>query len=198
MSRPVFVRSLSKKETQALNRLLRGDTPARVLRRAQMVRLSSQGFKCAQIAEMLSVSGPTVAQAIHRFNAEGLDGLADRPRPGRPPQARDRYIRLLKEAVQSSPRDLDYPFTCWSLPRLREHLLRKTGVLLNPGYLSRFMKKHGIVYRRPRHVMAHLRNQAEYDEKKAFLDFLKKAPPSGNPGSISSSSTSVKFTSTRR
>ena len=198
MSRPVFVRSLSKKEKETLARLLRGNTPARVLRRAQMVRLSSQGFKCGQIAEMLNVSGPPVIQAIHRFNAEGPDGLADRPRPGRPPRARDRYIRLLKETVQQSPRDLGYPFSSWSLPRLREHLLRKTGVLLNPGYLSRLMKKHGIVYRRPRHVMAHLRNQAEYDEKKAFVDFLKNAPSSPNPGSISCSSTSVRFTSTRR
>ena len=198
MSRPVFVRSLSKKEARALDRLVRGDTPARVLRRAQMVRLSGQGFKCGQIAEMLGVSGPTVTQALHRFNAEGIDGLADRPRPGRPPLARDRYIRLLTEAVQTSPRDLGYPFTCWSLPRLREHLLRKTGVLLSPAYLSRLMKKHGIVYRRPRHVMAHLRNQADYDEKKALLDFLKNAPPPGKPGSISSSSTSVRFTSTRR
>ena len=198
MSRPVFVRSLSKKEIRALDRLLRGDTPARVLRRAQMVHLSSQGFKCGQIARMLGASGPTITQTIHRFNAEGLDGLADRPRPGRPPQARDRYIRLLTEAVRSSPRDLGYPFTCWSLPRLREHLLRKTGVLLSPGYLSRLMKKHGIVYRRPRHVMAHLRDQADYDEKKALLDFLKNAPPDPNPDSTSYSSTSVRFTSTRR
>jgi transposase len=163
-----------------------------------MVHLSSGGFKCGQIAQMLGVSGPTVTQTIHRFNAEGLDGLADRPRPGRPPRARDRYIRLLTEAVRSSPRDLGYPFTCWSLARLREHLLRKTGVLLSPPYLSRLMKKHGIVYRRPRHVMAHLRNQADYDEKKALLDFLKNAPPDANPGSISCSSTSVRFTSTRR
>jgi len=197
MSRPVFVRSLSKKETRALDRLLRGDTPARVLRRAQMVHLSSQGFKCGQIAEMLSVSGPTVTQAIHRFNAEGLDGLADRPRPGRPPRARDRYIRLLKDVVQTSPRELGYPFTCWSLARLREHLLRKTGVLLSPPYLSRLMKKHGIVYRRPRHVMAHLRDPADYDEKKALLEFLKNAPPAQNPDSICCFSTSVRFTSTR-
>jgi len=197
MSRPVFVRPLSKKETQALDRLVRGNTPARVLRRAQMVRLSSRGHKAGEIAGLLNVSAPTVTQAIHRFNAEGLQGLADRPRPGRPPRARDRYIRLLKEAVTTPPQEMGYPFSSWTLPRLREHLFRKTSVLLNPDYLSRLMAKHGIVYRRPRHVMGHLRDRGEYDEKKAFLAFLKNTPPPGSPGSTSSSSTSVKFTSTR-
>jgi len=198
MSRPVFVRSLSKKEAQTLDRLVRGDTPARVLRRAQMVRLSSLGHKSSEIARLLNVSAPTVTQALHRFNAEGLKGLADRPRPGRPPRARDRYIQLLKEAVTTAPQEMGYPFSSWSLSRLREHLCRKTSVLLSPGYLSRLMAKHHIVYRRPRHVMGHLRDQAEYDEKKAFLDFLKKTPWPPRPDSTSSSSTSVKFTSTPR
>jgi len=197
MSRPLFVRPFSKAEAATLDRLVRGNSPARVLRRAQMVRLSGLGHKAGQIATLLNVSTPTVTQAIHRFNAEGLHGLLDRPRPGRPPRARDHYIKLLKEAVTTSPRDLGYAFSSRTLPRLREHLFRKTSVLLNPDYLSRLMAKHGIVYRRPRHVMGHLRDQAEYDEKKAFPAFLKNTPPPGSLDSTSSSSTSVKFTSTR-
>jgi transposase len=163
-----------------------------------MVRLSRLGHKSGEIARLLNVSIPTVTQAIHRFNAQGLTGLADRPRPGRPPRARERYIQLLKEAVTTPPQDMGYPFSSWSLARLREHLFRKTSVLLSPGYLSRLMAKHHIVYRRPRHVMGHLRDRGEYDEKKALLAFLKNAPPPGSPGAISSSSTSVKFTSTLR
>jgi len=197
MSRPLFVRPLPKPEAAALNRLVRSNGNARQLRRAQMIRLSSLGHGCGEIARLLNVSVPCVTQTLHRFNREGIGGLSDRPRPGRPPRARDRYIQLLKEAVTTSPQDLGYAFSSWSLPRLREHLFRKTSVLLNPDYLSRLMAKHGIVYRRPRHIMGHLRDQAEYDEKKALLDFLKKTPWPPRLGSTSSSSTSVKFTSTR-
>ena len=163
-----------------------------------MIRLSSVGHKTGEIARLLNVSAPCVTQTVHRFNREGIGGLADRPRSGRPPRARERYIRLLKAAVTTSPQDMGYAFSSWSLSRLREYLFRKTSVLLSPGYLSRLMAKHDIVYRRPRHVMSHLRDPAKYDEKKAFLDFLKKTPSPVRPGSTSSSSTSVKFTSTRR
>jgi transposase len=198
MSRPLFVRPLSRAEAAAIDRLVRGNGDARQLRRAQIIRLSSLGHKSGEIARLLNVSVPCITQAIHRFNQEGAPGLSDRPRSGRPRRAHDRYLRLLKDAVITSPQDLGYAFSSWSLSRLREHLFRKTAVLLNPDYLSRLMAKHGIVYRRPRHVMAHLRNQDEYDEKKAFLEFLKKTPSPAQSGSISSSSTSVRFTSTRR
>lgn len=185
-------------EAADLDRLVRSNCDPRRLRRAQMIRLPSLGHKCSEITRLLNVSAPTVTQAIRRFNAEGLNGLADRPRPGRPPRTHDRYIKLLKEAVTTSPQNMGYAFSSWSLSRLRGHLFRKTSVLLSLGYLSRLMAKHGIVYRRPRHVMGHLRDQAEYDEKKAFLGFLKKTPWPPRPGSTSSSSTSVKFISTRR
>lgn len=198
MSRPLFVRRLSKREAADLDRLVRSNCDPRRLRRAQIIRLSSLGHKCSEIARFLNISTPCVTQTIHRFNREGIGGLADKPRPGRPPRARERYIKLLKEAVTTSPQDMGYAFSSWSLSRLREHLFHKTSVLLSPGYLSRLMAKHGIVYRRPRHVMGHLRDQAEYDEKKAFLDFLKKTPWPPRPDSTSSSSTSVKFISTRR
>jgi transposase len=197
MSRPLSVRPLSKPEKAALDRLVRTSGNARQLRRAQMIRLSSLGHKTGEIARFLNVSQPSVSRTIHRFSREGLAGLPDKPRSGRPRRARDRYISLLKEAVTTSPQEMGYAFSSWSLPRLREHLLRKTSVLLSPGYLSRLMAKHGIVYRRPRHIMGHLQDPAEYDEKKAFLGFLKKMPWPPRPGSTSSSSTSVKFISTR-
>jgi len=196
MSRPLFVRRLSKPETTAFDRLVRSNGNGRQLRRAQMIRLSSLGQTSGEIARLLNVSVACVTLTIHRFNREGLAGLTDRPRSGRPRRARNRYIALLKKAVTTPPQEMGYAFSSWSLPGLREHLFRKTSVLLSPAYLSRLMAKHDIVYRRPRHVMAHLRDPAEYDEKKAFLDFLKKTPWPPRPGSTSSSSTSVKFTST--
>jgi transposase len=197
MSRPIHVRPLSAEESAALDRLVRSNCDGRKLRRAQMVRLSSLGYKCHQIAELIGVSIPCVTKALHRFNREGLGGLDDLPRPGRPSKAKEDYIQLLKEAVSTSPRDLGYGFSSWSLARLREHLFRQTRVLLSPPHLSRLMARNNIVYRRPRHVMSHLRDQAEYDEKKAFLEFVKKTPWPARPDSISSSSTSVRFTSTR-
>ena len=148
MSRAVFVRKLTKSELAQIRRLTRSNEDARIVRRAQMIQLSSQGRKASEISEMWSVTAATVLRTIQNFNADGLKSLADKPRKGRPRKTTDRYITLLKEAVQKSPRDFGYPFSSWTLDRLREHLGRQTGTLLNPRYLSQLLARHGIVYRR--------------------------------------------------
>jgi len=52
--------------------------------RAVMVLLSLHGLPPAQIAALLGCHPATVRRWISRFNDEGLAGLADRPRSGRP------------------------------------------------------------------------------------------------------------------
>jgi predicted ArsR family transcriptional regulator len=52
--------------------------------RAVMVLLSLQGISAAQIAVLLECHPATVRRWIGRFNTEGMAGLADRPRCGRP------------------------------------------------------------------------------------------------------------------
>jgi len=197
MSRPVFVRKLTKSEFAQITRLIRGKEDACIVRRAQMIRLSSQGKKASEICEMWGVTTATVLRTIQNFNADGLESLADKPRKGRPRKTTDRYIILLKEAVQKSPRDFGYPFSSWTLERLREHLGRRVGTLLNPRYLSQLMARNGIVYRRPKHLMAHLRDPKDYNEKKAILEFLKNAQSKGTLVSPLSTLMNVKFTCTR-
>lgn len=198
MSAPRFVRPLTKAEQVEIARLVRRGRDGRLVRRALMVQMSAKGQKAGAIAETLSTSVPTVHRTLKAFNSRGLDGLPDAPRSGRPPKASERYVECLKEAVATSPIDYGYVFTSWTLPRLREHLARRCRVVLHPDYLGRLMAKHGIVYRRPRHVMGHLQDPQEYEEKKALLAFLKKTRSTGGTISISSSSTNRRFTSTPR
>lgn len=197
MSKALFVRELAARERSELRRLVRGGTDAAAVRRAQMVLLSSRGKTASEIAPLWGVTGQCVRKVIGRFNREGLAGLPDRPRRGRPRKTDDQYVALLKEAVQADPHALGYPFGCWTLDRLREHLARRTRVMLSPAHLSRLMAENRIVYRRPKHGMTHLRDPEEYDEKKAFLAFVKKKPPAPTPAPTCCTSTSVRFTSTR-
>ena len=197
MSRPLLVRSLTKAERKELLRLIHSNGDARIVRRAQMIRLSADGTTASEIAALWAMTGEAVRRTIHRFNDEGLASLPDKPRHGRPPKKTDRYVALLKEAVQTSPRDLGYPFSAWTLERLREHLAIQTHIVLSPPYLSQLMADNDIVYRRPKHGMEHLRDPQDYSEKKAFLEFVKKGRHAQLPRSTCSTSMSVRFTSTR-
>ena len=197
MSNTLFVHSLTSRKQERLWRLVYSSKDARIVRRAQVIQLSSRGKTYRQIADILERSYSGVRKIINRFNKEGFGALSDKPRRGRPRKTTDRYVALLKEAVQANPRDLGYPFSCWTLERLREHLARKTHIVLSSPHLSRLIAENKIVYRRPKHGMEHLRNPQEYDEKKAFLEFVKKRRCVQNPPSICSTSISVRFTSTR-
>jgi len=197
MSKPLSVRALTLEERKELKRLIRTGHDARVVRRAQMVQLSSEGKVAGEIGALWALTAQGVRKVLNRFNSEGLAGLANRPRGGRPRKTNDRYVELLKEAVQANPRDMGYIFSCWTLERLREHLARKTRVILSVTHLSRLLAEHNIVYRRPKHGMSHLRDPQEYDEKKAFLEFIKKKPNDPPPPSTCSTSMNVRFTSTR-
>ena len=137
-------------ERKEPKRLIRTGHEARVVRRAQRVQLSSEGKTAGEIGALWALTAQGVRKVLNRFNREGLAGLANRPRGGRPRKTNDRYVELLKAAVQINPRDLGYIFSCWTLERLREHLARKTRVILSVSHLARLLAEHHIVYRRPK------------------------------------------------
>src|SRR5437773_340977 len=82
--------------------------------RAVMVLLSLRGLAPSQIAELLDCHPATVRRWIGRFNAEGLAGRADRPRPGRP-RLGGRQLTSRIAALLERPGP-------WTLPRIRRYL----------------------------------------------------------------------------
>jgi transposase len=58
--------------------------PGDWIARARMIAHSWDGLRTTQIARRLGCHPQTVRERLHRFNAEGVDGLGDRPGPGRP------------------------------------------------------------------------------------------------------------------
>jgi hypothetical protein len=77
MSRPVFVRKLTKTEQAKITHLIRSNEDALIVRRAQMIWLSYQGKKIVEIAEMWGITGATVLRTIQNFNIKGLISLAE-------------------------------------------------------------------------------------------------------------------------
>ncbi len=57
---------------------------AGLVRRAQIVLLAADGLPVRQIATRVGVDRNVVRTWLDHFRAQGVDGLADRPRPGRP------------------------------------------------------------------------------------------------------------------
>ncbi len=68
----------------ALVQLTRRPTVAAGLaQRARIVLLAAEGLPVRHIVRRVGVDRNAVRRWLDRFRAEGVDGLADRPRPGR-------------------------------------------------------------------------------------------------------------------
>jgi transposase len=117
-----------------------------------MVLLSAeQALTVAQIAAIVRESEATVLRWLKRYRAEGLEGLQDAPRSGRPSPLTETYTAALLAAVRRRPRSLGLPFSLWTLQRLVDDLAEQTGVRVSDETVRRALKREGIVLSRPQH-----------------------------------------------
>lgn len=81
-----FVISLTDSERARLEAIARRYTsPYRDVIRAKVILLAAEGWSNDQIARRLDMPRQIVSKWRKRFFAEGMAGLQDRPRGGRPP-----------------------------------------------------------------------------------------------------------------
>jgi transposase len=120
-----------------------------------MVLLSAeQGLTVAKIAAIVRESEATVLRWLKRYLAEGLEGLHDAPRPGRPSEVTEGYRATLLAAVRRRPRSLGLPFSLWTLQRLVDYLAEPTSIRVSDETVRRALKRAGIVLSRPQHQIS--------------------------------------------
>lgn len=100
---------LSGEEREELERRCRAHTSSqRMVRRARVILLCSEGDALAQIATVVGMDQHQVGVWRKRFLGSGLDGLEDKPRSGRPRRL-GHDERMVLAAVATSEKDDDDP-----------------------------------------------------------------------------------------
>ena len=79
---------------------------AALRRRAQAVELSSRGYRRTALADLLGVHCETVSGWLDLWDTQGLRGLYDQPRGGRPPRFTPAEAEQVRIEVEQSPRQL--------------------------------------------------------------------------------------------
>ena len=153
--KPIHIPALTPMQTKELDHLYRTTKAPRLRTRAQMVLLSvEQGLKVPPIAAIVRESEATVLRWLKRYLAEGIEGLQDAPRPGRPSEMTEAYRTALLAAVRRRPRSLGLPFSLWTLQRLVDYLAEQTGIRVSDETVRRALKHKGIVLSRPQHQIS--------------------------------------------
>ena len=141
---------------------------ARLRTRAQMVLLSAeQGLKASRIAELVRDSERTVQRWLQRYQAEGVKGLYDAPRSGKPGKVTPAYKDKLLESVRLRPRALGLDYSLWTLERLSDFMAEQAGIRISAEAVRQHLKAGGIVLSRPQHKISS--PDPEYQVKKRRL-----------------------------
>ena len=125
-NRPAPALTLRDGNREELSRLVRSSTvKAALAQRARIVLLAAAGEANVAIAEKVGVSRPTVIDWRNRYAADGLAGLEDDPRSGRPRTIDHAGI----VAVTLAPPPKKYGVTHWSSRLLGRHLGISNGTI---------------------------------------------------------------------
>lgn len=154
MMTPLFVREMSDDECARIQRLTRAQAaPLRLVRRAKIIESSAERKTVPSIAKELGISERVVRDRIHRFNEQGLEGLDDAPRSGRPRRYNeDHRSKVIGKArsLPPKPEGAETPPTChWTLDRLQEEL-NKEGLPIKRSQIRRILKAEHIKWQKPR------------------------------------------------
>src|SRR3990172_35773 len=99
---------LKDDEIALLEQAIRHDQRPEVRQRATAIRMLHLGKHPSEVAEVLAVSLPTIYNWHARFREAGLEGLANRPKSGRPGIADEDYCQRLEETLERAPPQLGY------------------------------------------------------------------------------------------
>jgi transposase len=150
-------------EPDELRRLARRERDRRTATRMLAIANALEGMTRAEAARLAGLERQALRDAVLRFNAEGLDGLRDRPKSGRPPALSEGEQAVLRAKVFRKPRP-DEGGGEWTLARLCAWIEGRFGKRLHPASLSRIVRGLDLSRQktRPLHPRSDPRAQAAF------------------------------------
>jgi transposase len=149
MATLVKLRKLTAEERRELERLARSRTEeARLVVRAKIVLGLASGERPYQVADAVGVGRAAAYEWLHRFNTEGLKGLTDHPRPGRPHTYTPRQRAEVIATALTRPDSLGLPCASWTLDRLQAYLAEQKGIGIKRTRIDEILIAEGLRWRK--------------------------------------------------
>lgn len=89
----------------------------------------------------------TVRRWIQRCNAQGVPGLTDAPRQGRPTTYTAQEVGVVIATSLTPPDNLGLPFGSWTLDRLVAYLHETHGIMMRRSRIGEILQAEGIRWR---------------------------------------------------
>jgi transposase len=145
---PTIELSMPKKQIESakavqtvIRREIDRDEASRYDHRLHALLLVAGGRSCTEVAQWFGENASTVQRWVRRFRVQGLDGLHDGERPGRPGALDPVQWRRLEADLRKTPRYFGFAARSWDGPTFAEHLRRCYGVDLGLRQCQRLFRQ---------------------------------------------------------
>ena len=95
---------------------------------------------------------------LKRYDKEGLEGLRNRTKSGRPSEILEETSYQIKKELKESKQG-------WTTKQVEELIIKKSGIKYHHTHIYRILRKWGFKQKVPRKIHV---NTASVDEKEAF------------------------------
>lgn len=163
--RPLTVED-SREMVLALQDEIRRSEQARYDHRLHGVLLVAQGMSAPKVAQLLGDGVRTVEYWIERFNKDGLAGLVEGERPGRPSKLSIDQLQELEVILRASPREQGVSANLWDGKTLSHWIRQQWGVNLGTRQCQRLFRTLGFRLRKPRPMVGHADPELQKRHKK--------------------------------
>ena len=126
-----------------------------------------EGMKRAEAARLAGMECQALRDAVVRYNAEGLDGLYDRPKGHRRRFLDDKEEVELAAVILDGPDPQEDGVSAWTRADLCRWLEKRFAKTCHPSSLSRILRRMGFSRQKARstHPKKDLEAQAEFQKK---------------------------------
>jgi transposase len=148
MRPPLRLRPLSEEEARVIGKLVRSQTASvRLVHRAKIVQLASQGQTIPQITAELACAPNVVRKWFQRFQERGLAGLEDAPRSGAPCRYTAEQKAQVVAAARTRPQALGLAYRSWTFERLAAYVQEHLGLPIKKTRVFEILRDEGLRWR---------------------------------------------------
>jgi len=118
------------------------------------VLLVAQGMTCPEVGRLLGDAPRTVERWVRHFEQDGLAGLTEGARAGRPPRLSPVQLQEVQRALREPPPAAGLAENLWDGRILSAHLDQRYGIALGARQCQRLFRQFGFRLRKPRGLVA--------------------------------------------
>src|ERR1700680_4946164 len=134
--------------------------------RLQGVLLVAQGLTCPEVARLLGDAPRSVEYWVHRYEREGLGGLTEGERSGRPKRLNSKQMQEINRVLRAKPSDAGMRVNLWDGKTLSAWIEKTCRIQLGVRQCQRLFRQFEFRLRKPRPLLARADPRRQKKHKK--------------------------------